>query len=49
MSNKTSHRRKHLKERDPMALALEEPIFHQRRVERKRYVPTEKDYDEEND
>lgn len=48
MGDKTSHRRKHLKPRDPMALELEEPIYRQRKVERKRYEPTEDDY-EEND
>ena len=36
MSDKTSHRRKHRKTRDPMAQELENPIFRQRRVERKR-------------
>ena len=33
MGNKTSHRRKNHKPRDPMALALADPLYRQRRVE----------------
>lgn len=50
MGSKTSHRRKHLKIRDPMAAALESNLFHQRRVEKKRHDDQKWRYsDEEND
>lgn len=33
MGDKTSHRRKHFKPRDPMASALADPLYQQRIVE----------------
>lgn len=47
MGDKTSHRRKNLKVRDPMARELEDPKYHQRIVEPKRHKKRKWDDDNE--
>lgn len=46
MSDKTSYRRKNIKPRDPMATDLENPIYRQRRVERRRHQEPTTAWDE---